>query len=50
MQYVCIRQTKRLKSGINIQRQLFTMHTPSGEHQTPEGLIGDLHPKIRFLP
>ena len=22
----------------------------TGEHQTPEGLIGDLHPKIRCLP
>lgn len=33
MQYVCIRQTKRLKKGINIHDQLFTIHTPSSEHQ-----------------
>lgn len=31
MQYACIRQTKRSKKGINIHRQLFTIHTPSGE-------------------
>lgn len=30
MQYVCIKQTKRLKKGINIHDQLFTIHTPSG--------------------
>ena len=29
MQYVCIRQAKRLKKGINIHDQLFTIHTPS---------------------
>ena len=33
MQYVCIRRTKRSKKGINIQNQLFTIHTPSGEYQ-----------------
>ena len=27
-----------------------TYYVTTGEHQTPEGLIGDLHPKIRFLP
>ena len=33
MQYLYIRQTKSSKKGINIHDQLFTIHTPSGEHQ-----------------
>lgn len=33
MQYVCIRKTKRLKKGINIHDQLFTIHIPSGEYK-----------------
>ena len=30
-------KTKRLKKGINIHDQLFTIHTPSGEYPQSEG-------------
>ena len=49
MQCLYIRQTKSSKKGINIHDQLFTIHTPSGEHQkSPQVSLSGTVRKARF--